>query len=52
MYLNRGFVSIKLPTQIARDLQDIVKDWRHCKILIVFFTPTWTTLVKEKMVIV
>ena len=33
MYSNRGFVSIKLPTQIARDLQDIVKDWRHCKIL-------------------
>ena len=33
MYLNRSFVSIKLPTWIARNLKDIGKDWRHCKIL-------------------
>ena len=33
MYLNRGFVSIKLPTWMATTLKAIVKDWRHCKIL-------------------
>ena len=31
MYLNRGFVSIELPTKMAEDLKDI--DWRQFKIL-------------------
>ena len=51
MYLNRGFVSIKLHTWMATTLKDIVKDWRCCKILDSVLHPNQTTLVKEKMVI-